>query len=250
MDYVSEFKEIYGNNLHDKSKIYDGIPELLDELMARRIKLSILSNKPHPLTQKVCDFYLSDWPFNPVFGQREDVPRKPDPAAAFEIAEMMKIEPGRILFVGDSDNDISDRQAAGMIPVGVSWGYGRLMNEPVEGMGNLIDNLQNLTSILTKIFIRMKTKAVRLYGKKDLRVEEFELPPLKEDEILAKVVSDSLCMSSYKAAIQGTDHKRIPNDAAENPVIIGHEFAGEIVEVGERWQRSLKQEISLLFSPH
>ncbi len=82
----------------------------------------------------------------------------------------------------------------------------------------------------------MKTKAVRLYGKSDLRIEEFELPAIGDDEILAKVVSDSLCMSSYKAALQGTDHKRIPNDAAENPVIIGHEFAGEIVEVGEKWK--------------
>ncbi|MCK5066849.1 MAG: zinc-binding dehydrogenase [Bacteroidales bacterium] len=81
----------------------------------------------------------------------------------------------------------------------------------------------------------MKTRAVRLYGKKDLRVEEFDLPPIKEYEILAKVVSDSLCMSSYKAAIQGCDHKRIPDDAAEKPVIIGHEFAGEIMEVGSRW---------------
>ena len=63
----------------------------------------------------------------------------------------------------------------------------------------------------------MKTKAVRLYGKNDLRVEAFELPAMGEDEILAKVVSDSLCMSSYKAATQGTDHKRIPDDVAENP---------------------------------
>ncbi len=86
----------------------------------------------------------------------------------------------------------------------------------------------------------MKTKAVRLYGKSDLRVEEFELPPLKADEILAKVVSDSLCMSSYKAAIQGSDHKRIPNDAAENPVIIGHEMAGELVEVGDKWKKQFK----------
>ena len=69
------------------------------------------------------------------------------------------------------------------------------------------------------------TKAVRLYGKKDLRLEEFELPKIKEDEILAKVVSDSICMSSYKAATQGTDHKRVPNDVAENPIIIGHEFS-------------------------
>ncbi|MGD9931189.1 MAG: zinc-binding dehydrogenase [Mangrovibacterium sp.] len=86
----------------------------------------------------------------------------------------------------------------------------------------------------------MKTKAIRLYGKKDLRLEEFELPAIKEDEILAKVVSDSICMSSYKAATQGTDHKRIPDDVSENPIIIGHEFAGELVEVGANWQHKFK----------
>lgn len=81
----------------------------------------------------------------------------------------------------------------------------------------------------------MKTKAVRLYGKNDLRLEEFELPPIKDDEILAKVISDSICMSSYKASIQGESHKRVPNNVSENPVIIGHEFCGEIIEVGEKW---------------
>ena len=86
----------------------------------------------------------------------------------------------------------------------------------------------------------MKTKAVRLYGVNDLRLEEFELPQIKEDEILAKVVSDSICMSSYKAAHQGASHKRVPNDVAEHPTIIGHEFAGEIVEVGAKWQGEFK----------
>ncbi len=81
----------------------------------------------------------------------------------------------------------------------------------------------------------MKTKAVRIHGKSDLRLDEFELPPLREDEILAKVVSDSICMSSYKAAKQGGDHKRVPDDVAENPVVIGHEFCGEIVKVGSKW---------------
>ena len=86
----------------------------------------------------------------------------------------------------------------------------------------------------------MRTRAVRLYGKKDLRLEEFDLPTIKEDEILAKVVTDSLCMSSYKASSQGTDHKRIPNDVAENPIIIGHEFAGELLEVGSKWAHKFK----------
>ena len=82
----------------------------------------------------------------------------------------------------------------------------------------------------------MKTKAIRLHGKNDLRLDEFELPPIKDNEILAKVVSDSLCMSSYKAAKQGADHKRIPNDISERPVMVGHEFAGEILAVGSKWQ--------------
>ncbi|MCD6355442.1 MAG: zinc-binding dehydrogenase [Prolixibacteraceae bacterium] len=86
----------------------------------------------------------------------------------------------------------------------------------------------------------MKTKAVRLYGKNDLRLEEFELPKINDDEILAKVVSDSICMSSYKAATQGTDHKRVPNDVDKNPIIIGHEFSGELIEVGANWQHKFK----------
>ncbi len=86
----------------------------------------------------------------------------------------------------------------------------------------------------------MKTKAVRLYGKSDLRLEEFELPQIKETEILAKVVSDSMCMSSYKAALQGADHKRVPNDIDKNPVIIGHEFCGEVVEVGAKYAHLAK----------
>lgn len=82
----------------------------------------------------------------------------------------------------------------------------------------------------------MKTKAVRLYGVNDLRLETFELPEIDENGVRVEVVSDSICMSSYKAAIQGAAHKRVPNDVATNPVIIGHEFCGRIVEVGERWK--------------
>ena len=86
----------------------------------------------------------------------------------------------------------------------------------------------------------MKTKAVRMYGKEDLRLEVFDLPEMKDDEILARIVSDSICMSSFKAAEQGAAHKRVPNDVAEHPVIIGHEFCGEIVQVGKKWANEFK----------
>ena len=82
----------------------------------------------------------------------------------------------------------------------------------------------------------MKTTAVRLYGVNDLRLETFELPEISDDEILVKVVSDSICMSSHKAAMQGASHKRVPDNVAEAPVIIGHEFCGVIEKVGAKWQ--------------
>lgn len=85
----------------------------------------------------------------------------------------------------------------------------------------------------------MITKAVRLYGANDIRLEEFELPAITDDEVLIRVVSDSVCASTYKAIKQGPAHKRVPNDVAENPVIIGHEMCGEILQVGaaltEEW---------------
>ena len=87
----------------------------------------------------------------------------------------------------------------------------------------------------------MTTTAVRMYGKKDLRLESFELPEIKDNEILAHIVSDSICMSSYKAAKQGSDHKRVPDDIAQNPVLIGHEFCGELVRVGSKWKGQFKE---------
>lgn len=86
----------------------------------------------------------------------------------------------------------------------------------------------------------MKTTALRMYGKADLRLETFELPAMGEGEILAEVVTNSICMSCHKAALQGADHKRVPPDIATHPVLIGHEFAGRLLEVGARWADRFK----------
>ncbi len=94
----------------------------------------------------------------------------------------------------------------------------------------------------------MKTKAVRFYGDR-LALETFALPALREDEILARVVTDTLCLSTYKAVKQGREHIRIPDDVAERPVIIGHEFCGEILEVGSKWQDSFSPNEKFILQP-
>ena len=82
----------------------------------------------------------------------------------------------------------------------------------------------------------MKAKALRLHGAKDLRIDEFELPEIKDNEILVKVISDSICMSTYKCATLGVEHKRVHNDVADHPAIMGHEFAGTIIQVGKKYE--------------
>lgn len=96
----------------------------------------------------------------------------------------------------------------------------------------------------------MKTTAVRLYGKEDLRMEEFELPEIKDDEILAEVVTDSLCMSTYKAITQAEKHKKVPEDISVNPIIVGHEFCGTILEVGDKWKNQFSKGDKFVIQPN
>jgi threonine dehydrogenase-like Zn-dependent dehydrogenase len=86
----------------------------------------------------------------------------------------------------------------------------------------------------------MKTKALRLHGKNDLRLDTFELPEITDEEILADITTNSICMSCHKAAIQGESHKRVPKDIAVNPIIIGHEFSGTLLKIGKKWQGKFK----------
>ena len=96
----------------------------------------------------------------------------------------------------------------------------------------------------------MLTKAVRMYAKQDLRIDEYEISNIKDDEILACVVCDSICMSTYKAAKLGKDHKRVPEDIDINPVVVGHEFAGNILEVGDKWKDEFRPGMKYAIQPN
>ena len=113
----------YRQNLTNKTCLYPGIAELLDTLTEKGIKMAILSNKADALTQQICAKLLHQWSFEVIMGATDDFPRKPNPEAALFIAKKMQIAPGNILYIGDSNVDMQTARAAGMFPVGVTWGF-------------------------------------------------------------------------------------------------------------------------------
>lgn len=95
----------------------------------------------------------------------------------------------------------------------------------------------------------MKTKVAAIYGKSDVRIREFELPPISDDELLVSVISDSVCLSTWKAALLASEHKRVPEDLENHPVITGHECAGIIVEVGKNLSTQYKKGQRFVLQP-
>ncbi|MDD3361191.1 MAG: zinc-binding dehydrogenase [Hespellia sp.] len=96
----------------------------------------------------------------------------------------------------------------------------------------------------------MKIKAAVLAGKKNVFIKEYELPEIGEEELLVKVISNSVCLSTYKAAIRGGEHKRVPDDVSEeHPTITGHEFSGYIVKVGEKIKDKFKEGDKFVLQP-
>lgn len=120
---LESYRETYGRRWKSKSKPYAGIEDVLVELVARKIPIAVLSNKIQAYTEICMAHFLGNHQFEVIFGQRDHVARKPDPAGALEIASLLKLDPSEVLFVGDTSTDMDTATAAGMIPVGVLWGF-------------------------------------------------------------------------------------------------------------------------------
>jgi phosphoglycolate phosphatase len=118
-----EYIEDYSRNYNVKSKLYVGIPHLLDTLTAKGLRLGVLSNKQDAITKNCVKTFLSSWNFDVVLGQRDSVPRKPNPQGALETAKIMSIPPSHFLYLGDTAVDMKTAVSAGMFPVGVLWGF-------------------------------------------------------------------------------------------------------------------------------
>jgi phosphoglycolate phosphatase len=131
--------EEYEKSCIHKTVLYDGIPELLDALTANNYKLAVLSNKADSLTQKIAGQLLNNWKFEIILGTNDCFPRKPAPDSALFIAKTMQLVPEKILYLGDTNTDMQTAHAAGMYPVGVSWGFRPRKELEDSGAGFIID---------------------------------------------------------------------------------------------------------------
>ena len=145
---LKDFIEDYRYNYNVKTKLYDGIPELLDRLTRRGLKLAVLSNKPHPITRDCAAYFLSQWDFDVILGQHDSIPRKPDPKGALEVAQRLAISPSDIIYLGDTAIDMKTAVSAGMFPVGVLWGFRALKELKENGARVLINAPMQLMDII------------------------------------------------------------------------------------------------------
>lgn len=120
---VAEMSTEYRGGWARRTRPYPGIPELLDALSARGLKLAVLSNKLEEFTRCMVAHFLSRWRFAAVVGASARFPKKPDPSAALAIAAQLGLRPEEFLYLGDTGIDVRTALAAGMHPVGVLWGF-------------------------------------------------------------------------------------------------------------------------------
>jgi len=119
----TEYRAEYLKRQANKTKPYDGIPELLSALTDRGVQKAVLSNKPHDSTEKVIAHYFPDVVFQAIIGQRQGRPIKPDPGGALEILGILNVNKADVLYVGDTGTDMLTAKAAGLKAVGVLWGF-------------------------------------------------------------------------------------------------------------------------------
>ena len=141
-------RDEYRRNWANKTRPYEGIPELLDALRERGIIMCVLSNKPDDFTRVIVQKFLAKWKFASVRGQNKETPIKPNPTGAVQIASKLGLSPAEFLYVGDSNTDMETANAAGMFPVGVLWGF-RSKDELIEaGAKALIQQPTDLLSLV------------------------------------------------------------------------------------------------------
>jgi len=145
---VAAMREEYTKRWAELTQPYPGIPDLLDGLSQRGVRMAVLSNKPDDFAKLMVAALLPQWRFEAVLGVRPGVPRKPDPGAALEIAKGLGVEPAAFLYLGDTNTDMKTAVSAGMFPVGALWGFRPGHELTANGAKRLIQNPPDLLGLL------------------------------------------------------------------------------------------------------
>jgi len=140
------YKSYYAEHATDFTKVYTGITEVILKMREAGIKIAVLSNKPHEFTVSLAQHYFPGM-INVAYGQRDDIPRKPNPAALDMILDEFGFTTADCLYIGDSDVDMQTAKNAGVTSVGVLWGY--CPREEIEAVGAsfIIDKAEDLLTI-------------------------------------------------------------------------------------------------------
>ena len=119
----NDYRAAYAAGWKNKTRPYDGVIEMLDELARRGMRAAVLSNKPDDTTKLTVGEFLGSARFEIVRGATDGAPLKPDPTTALAIAAEMAIDPGEFAYVGDTATDMQTAGAAGMFAIGALWGF-------------------------------------------------------------------------------------------------------------------------------
>jgi phosphoglycolate phosphatase len=138
----------YGRNWNIKTGPYPGIPEMLDLLEEKGFQLAVLSNKPEEFTQECVCHLLSGWKFDIVIGASKNIPPKPDPSGALEIAKKLQLASESILYMGDSGVDMKTANAAHMFAIGALWGFRGREELLRDGARILLEHPEEISKIL------------------------------------------------------------------------------------------------------
>lgn len=144
----TDVKDHYSRHLLDHVALYDGILELLVRLGNDGVLLAVCSNKPDRHTRLLVKALIPSGTFGAVLGARDDLPRKPDPASALQVALRLGVAPSDCLFVGDTSIDMETARNAGMIPVGVSWGFRPRDELEKAGARHIVDRPEKIAALI------------------------------------------------------------------------------------------------------
>ena len=147
---TQKFKVIYDQKLHLKTKPYEGIYELLDELQKLDFKIGILSNKPHEFTIEYGKSLFNKYNLKEVHGQKKEIPKKPNPIAAINIANAFETPCEEVYFVGDTMVDMQTAKNANMKAIGVLWGFRDAQELSSNGADFLVEHPLDILDIVNK----------------------------------------------------------------------------------------------------